>query len=194
MSRIKIFIVFLCVFLFNGGLQAKNLKNKSNKPHQNVKKFSIIFHEKYDISFLGMENLHPFDSKKYGKVFKNLQRSLSLKKEQFYKPSELNPKDLELVHSKEYLNSLNHSKTIANIAEIPPLKFLPNFALKSFVLTPMKYATSGTVLGAQLALQYGWAINLSGGYHHAKANSGEGFCVFADIPLVVHKLLQKILT
>ena len=176
------------------GLQSKDLKNKFKAPNNNtgtVKKVPIIFHEKYDISFLGIENFHPFDSKKYGKVFKNLQKRLNLKKEQFYKPNELDPKDLELVHSKEYLKSLNYSKTIAQVAEVHPLKFLPNFILQRFVLTPMKYATSGTVLGASLALQYGWAINLSGGYHHAKSNSGEGFCFLADIPLAVYKLHEK---
>ncbi|MDR3647014.1 MAG: histone deacetylase [Candidatus Babeliales bacterium] len=138
-----------------------------------------------------MEKLHPFDSKKYGKVFNSLCKNLNLQKDNFYSPDELDIKDLELVHSKAYLESLNKSKTIAQISEIYPLKFLPNFVLQKFVLTPMKYATSGTVLGAKLALQHGWAINLSGGYHHAKEDSGEGFCFLADIPLAVYKLHEK---
>jgi len=40
-------------------------------------------------------------------------------------------------------------------------------------------------------MQHGWAINLSGGYHHAKAESGGGFCFFADIPLAVYKLFKE---
>lgn len=46
-------------------------------------------------------------------------------------------------------------------------------------------------LGAQLALKDGWAINLSGGYHHAKRDSGGGFCVYADIPLAAVKILEQ---
>jgi histone deacetylase 11 len=56
----------------------------------------------------------------------------------------------------------------------------------------MKLATSGTILACQLALEQGWSINLSGGYHHAKPDRGEGFCVFADIPLAIRKLPETI--
>ena len=31
-------------------------------------------------------------------------------------------------------------------------------------------------------------MNLSGGYHHAKPDHGEGFCVFNDIAYLVHRL------
>jgi len=55
----------------------------------------------------------------------------------------------------------------------------------------MKRATAGTILGVELALRYGWAINLSGGYHHAKAENGEGFCVFADVPIALKSIWKK---
>lgn len=188
MKTLRSLAIGLFVILFTLVVQAKDFKGKFRSNHTLVKKMPIIFHEKYDISFMGIENLHSFDSKKYGKVFNTLCKNLNLTKDNFYRPDELDIKDLELVHSNAYLELLNKSQTIAQISEIYPLKFLPNFILQKFVLTPMKYATSGTVLGASLALQHGWAINLSGGYHHAKANSGEGFCFFADIPLAVYKL------
>lgn len=31
-------------------------------------KLPIVYHPQYNISFFGIENLHPFDSKKYKKV------------------------------------------------------------------------------------------------------------------------------
>lgn len=189
MTKVKFLVlVLLMTFL---GLQAKSFKEQFRSNIPSVNKLPIIFHEKYDISFMGIEKLHLFDSKKYGKVFNNLCKNLNLTKENFYRPEELNPKNLELVHSNEYLDSLYKPETIAQISEIWPLRYLPNFVLQRSVLTPMKYATNGTVLGAKLALEQGWAINLSGGYHHAKYNSGEGFCVFADIPLAVYKLWEK---
>ena len=52
----------------------------------------------------------------------------------------------------------------------------------------MRYATGGTLLACRQALEYGLAINLAGGYHHAFASWGEGFCVYADIPLAAATL------
>lgn len=71
------------------------------------------------------------------------------------------------------------------------LGYLPNFIIQRRILNPMRLATAGTVLAVELALQRGWAINLAGGYHHAKPDNGEGFCFFADIPLAVKKQLEK---
>lgn len=39
-----------------------------------------------------------------------------------------------------------------------------------------------------LALERGWAINLSGGYHHASAHCGGGFCIYSDISLCIRHL------
>ena len=68
---------------------------------------------------------------------------------------------------------------------------VPNPILQKQLLVPKKYATGGTILGCELALEQGWAINLSGGYHHAKADSGGGFCFFADVPIAVKKLWEE---
>ena len=43
-----------------------------------------------------------------------------------------------------------------------------------------------------------FGINIGGGYHHANLNSGGGFCVYADITLIVKicrelKLCEKIM-
>ncbi len=151
----------------------------------------LIFHKDYDISFFGIEKLHPFDSKKYGKVFNYLLRQNYLSKESFYEPAPLAENDLLLVHTPAYLNSLNSSSVAARIAEIGILSWLPNWLVRRCLLNPMKRATSGTILGAELALKYGWSINLSGGYHHAKKDSGGGFCFYADIPLAIIKIFEK---
>jgi len=156
-----------------------------------AEKLPIIFHKKYDISFWGLEKFHPFDSKKYGKVYRYLTNHVGLQPEQFYTPARVTNADLLIVHTQDYLDSLNSSSTIARIAEVGVLSWVPNSWLQSAVLEPMRLATGGTVLGAQLALENGWAINLAGGYHHAKRESGDGFCFFADIPLAINKLWQQ---
>lgn len=151
----------------------------------------IVFHKNYDISFFGIEKMHPFDTQKYGKIAAHLQRTCGILPQDLQTPDKVSDADLLLVHTPAYLLSLKRSKMVAQISEIWPLKFLPNFLLQRNMLNAMRYATAGTVLGAELALKHGWAINLSGGYHHAKSGNGEGFCFFADIPLAIKKLREK---
>jgi len=151
----------------------------------------IIFSPHYDISLYGLENLHPFDTAKYGKVYAYLKDELGIAQERFIHPSPVTEEELLKVHSKQYLDSLGSSQVIAGIAELGMLAALPAALLQEKILLPMKYATGGTVLGVSLARQYGWAINLSGGYHHAKADRGSGFCFYADIPIAVTLFLAE---
>ncbi len=153
-----------------------------------TRKLPIIYSEDYNISFLGLEKLHPFDSKKYGRVFKLLNEKRGLTLFQFHQPAPVSDADLLQIHTHAYLHSLSDSATAARIAEMPLLGYAPNFIIQKCLLKPMRYATGGSIRGIDLALSHGWAINLSGGYHHAKADSGEGFCFFADIPLAVKNL------
>ncbi len=168
--------------------EQKTNKVKFLKPSKTKhKQLPIVFHKNYDISFLGIENLHPFDTKKYGKIAKYLQDNCNVS---FFEPSKITDEELLDIHSQSYLESLKNSRTVAAISEVIPLMFLPNFFLQRFFLNSIRYATEGTVLGAKLALEHGWAINLGGGYHHAKPDHGGGFCFFADIPLAI-KTLRK---
>ena len=154
------------------------------------KKIPIIYSKKYNIKLFGIQKFHSFDTQKYGKVYKYLKHQLGYKKYQFYSPKKVSKAELLTVHTDEYLKSLRKSKNIAEIAEVPFLKYIPNCILRRKILRPMKYATGGTILGADIALKYGYAINLSGGYHHAKSDSGEGFCFYSDIILAVNRLLE----
>lgn len=82
---------------------------------------------------------------------------------------------------------LNYSVYIAKILELP-LCFLPSAGLRSVVLNSMLRATQGSIDGAIMAMTKGYAINLSGGYHHASRSNGEGFCVYADITLAIQEV------
>src|SRR5262249_50238417 len=71
------------------------------------------------------------------------------------------------------------------------MQFLPAWMLAWRVLRPRRWAARGSVLAAKAALADGAAVNLSGGYHHAKPSRGEGFCVFSDIGLIVQLLRRE---
>jgi histone deacetylase 11 len=153
---------------------------------------SIVFSPEYDITCYGLESFHSFDGAKYGKVYDGLTKQVSGSIE-VYRPAEITDAELKRVHTPEYLQLLrdNASSMMAGITELALIKYLPNSIVRTRLQRPMRLAVGGTVLAAQLALKYGIAINLSGGYHHAKSSSGEGFCAYADIPLAVYTLLDS---
>jgi acetoin utilization deacetylase AcuC-like enzyme len=48
----------------------------------------------------------------------------------------------------------------------------------------------GTILAAEQAMEDGIAAHLGGGFHHAFADHGEGFCVLNDVAVAIEKLRQ----
>lgn len=52
-------------------------------------------------------------------------------------------------------------------------------------------ANSGTLLTAELALQHGLALHLSGGYHHAHYAQGGGYCIFNDLAMAAQTLVAQ---
>lgn len=48
----------------------------------------------------------------------------------------------------------------------------------------------GTIDCAEFALEYGVAMNIAGGTHHAFTNRGEGFCLLNDIAMAANHLMN----
>ena len=155
----------------------------------------IVYSPKYNIGFYGLERLHPFDSRKYGRAWKQLRARFgkSLRKIHVSPERAVSREELLLVHTERYLKQLSNSMYVAQALELAPLQFLPFWIIDHHVLRPMRWATRGTIVAAQEALEHGLVINLSGGYHHAKPAQGEGFCVYADTAIAVAALRQQAL-
>jgi histone deacetylase 11 len=150
----------------------------------------VVYNRRYDIGFFGLERLHPFDSRKYGRAWSELNRVFgrNLRHHHLTVDRAVSDKELLLAHSPQYLARMRGSKDIVAALEVPALRRVPAWLLRWAVLRPMRWAVRGTVLAARSALNCGVAINLSGGYHHAKMNAGEGFCIFSDIAVAVRML------
>lgn len=146
----------------------------------------VIYSKSYDIAFLGIEKMHPFDSSKWGRICQFLTSDGALEKKCIVEPLEASKDDLLVVHSESYLNSLKNSANVASIIEVPPVALFPNCLLQMKVLCPFRNQVGGTILAAKLAKERGWAINVGGGFHHCSAERGGGFCAYADISLCVH--------
>ncbi|KAG5524697.1 hypothetical protein RHGRI_031390 [Rhododendron griersonianum] len=151
-----------------------------------LSKVPLIYSPSYDIAFLGIEKLHPFDSSKWGRICRFLIAGGVLDNKCIIEPQEATKDDLLVVHSESYLNSLKSSLTVSIIIEVPPVALLPNCLVQQKVLHPFRKQVGGSILAAKLAKERGWAINVGGGFHHCSGDKGGGFCVYADISLCIH--------
>jgi histone deacetylase 11 len=145
------------------------------------------------MGFWGSDKLHPFDAKKYGRAWAVLEDSLGERlANHLVKPDRpVTREDLLLIHSPRYLDQLRSAHYVAGVLEIPLVQYLPMVLINFSVLTPMRWATEGTLLATREALSSGLAVNLAGGYHHAKPAAGEGFCAYSDIALAIHEARNK---
>lgn len=172
--------------------QNKNLQSldKLKGPQVEFDKIPVIYSSAYNPALADIQGWHPLDFNKREKVYQAIRDGLELEDSHFYQPLEVTHAELLQIHDIQYLKALENPAYIAEIFQMPELAELDIETLDAQLLRPMRLATGGTLQGVELALQYGWAINLSGGFHHAAADRGEGFCFYADIALAALKARQ----
>src|SRR5262245_12167464 len=150
----------------------------------------LVYTSRYNIGLLGLERLHPFDSRKYGRAWQAIGQEVQHLRDRAWvnvqRPASVS--DLAAVHDPAYLEQLHKPQILAKALELPIVEQVPAVAVHWAILRPMRWAVAGSVVAAREALTSGVAVNLSGGYHHAKPNAGEGFCVFNDIAYLVYQL------
>jgi histone deacetylase 11 len=176
-------VTLACVF---------NLFGSSHAAH--VEPLPLVYSAEYNLGFGSIiDNLfsliHPFDIRKYEKIYEHLKTRFNLSEHNFYLPQAVTNDDLREVHEQRYLDSLQHSWVISQGIDVGyALAGLSGPLLDKLLLYPLRVATGGTIKAAELALKYGWSINLAGGFHHAKPHQGEGGCFYADVPLAIKRL------
>ncbi len=152
---------------------------------------ALVYSKRFEINLAGLERSHPFDVHKYSKIAKQLAKDGLVSTGDFQVPEELSREEMLLVHTPEYLESLKSSLAVARYLEAPLAAVLPALLIDRSVLRAFRHASGGTILAGRLALRQGVAINIGGGYHHAKPEVGEGFCIYADIPIAIRLLQQE---
>ncbi|QDT13824.1 histone deacetylase [Planctomycetes bacterium K23_9] len=148
---------------------------------------SLVYSPSYLINVGGLERMHPFDIKKYQRICDALVKDGVCEHKDFLSPEPLTNDDLLLVHTPKYLQSLASRTKVAGYLEAPILMLAP-VSLDTAILQPFRHASGGTLLASRAAIRSGIGINLGGGYHHAKPHTGEGFCLFADVPIAIRRL------
>lgn len=147
----------------------------------------LVYSPGYAIDLGGLEKLHPFDIRKYEKIYKQLLLDRKISDQHVLIPEPLTRDQLLLIHTESYLQSLKVRENLIRYLEAPALRLAP-VDLEKKIVEPVRLSSGGTLLAARVALEVGIGVNLGGGYHHAKPDTGEGFCIVADIPIAIRKL------
>lgn len=92
---------------------------------------------------------------------------------------------LALVHQTDYIDSL-----CQGMLDAKAMRRI-GFPWSEFLISRSLQSVGGTVHTAQLAMQHGLALHLSGGYHHAFAGEGSGFCLFNDLAVAAMQMQQQ---
>ena len=143
--------------------------------------FYLVYHERYDLN-LGE---HVFPAQKYRLIRDRLLATGVAAPEDFLAPAPPSDEDLLAVHERQWIQKLRHGTLSYN--EILRLE-LP---YSSQMVEGVMLATGGTVLAAELALIDGVGVNIGGGFHHAFAGHGEGFCAIHDVAVAVRSLQRR---
>ncbi|MBN2210936.1 MAG: histone deacetylase [Sedimentisphaerales bacterium] len=162
---------------------------KQPRPGQPLnQRVCIVYSQRYQINLGGLEKMHSFDIHKYAKIYLRLLQDGLMESDDVYVPESATEKQIRLVHTEQYLQSLSDSHAVARYLELPIAAYLPDALVDKGILSAFRYAAGGTILAGRLALKNGIAINIGGGYHHAKPDKGEGFCIYADMPIAIRSL------
>ena len=143
---------------------------------------AMVYHPCY--SDLALPERHRYPIEKYRYLQQQLLQ-LGVPATHFSCPTAITANELALAHCPAYIQSLADgsidSKAMRRIG----------FPWSAQLYQRSLYSVGGTVLTAQLALQHGIALHLSGGYHHAFYAEGSGFCLFNDLVVAAKTLLAQ---
>lgn len=142
----------------------------------------IAYHPMYRHS---LPPKHRFPMEKYELIPEQLLYEGTVTASNFFAPSPLPESRILRAHTADYWERL---KTLSLTRKE---ERATGFPLSEELVQREIIIAQGTLDCAQYALQYGVAMNIAGGTHHAFTDRGEGFCLLNDIALGAYFLLDE---
>lgn len=133
----------------------------------------LVYHECY--SELVLPERHRYPIGKYRALYQHLLQAGIPDSWFDCQAAPATQAQLTLVHQPGYINAL-----CAGELDDKAMRRI-GFPWSEFLIRRSLQSVGGTIRTMQLALQQGIALHLSGGYHHAFAGEGAGFCLFNDL-------------
>jgi len=128
---------------------------------------------------------HRFPMDKYNLLPEQLLYEGTIKNENFFKPDPITEEQVLRTHDQEYWSKLKEQSLTRKEER------RTGFPLSKELVEREITIMNGTVQAALFALEFGVAMNIAGGTHHAFTNRGEGFCLLNDIAIAANHLLDK---
>ena len=128
---------------------------------------------------------HRFPMEKYDLLPQQLVYEGTCSKENFFEPEIPNCKHFFTVHNSDYFFDLLNLKLSQKAAR------KIGFPLSEALIEREMIIADGTMKASEFALQYGIAMNIAGGTHHAFSNRGEAFCLLNDQAIGAKYLQNK---
>src|SRR5262245_61375594 len=123
---------------------------------------------------------YPMD--KYRLVPELLLADNTLSQDEIIEPEAAMLEDVLRVHTPEYVHAFIHGTLERKAMLRIGLPWSPALVQRAFAVI------GGTLGATRIALEDGVAANLAGGTHHAFADHGEGYCIFNDLVITLHRL------
>ncbi len=140
--------------------------------------FKLIYSDDYYLPI----GAHVFPAEKYRLVHDRLLETGIADAFDFLTPQPASDQDIGLVHTPEYVHKLK-TGTLSPQEELQlEIPYSPEL-VRAFWL-----AAGGSILAAESALKDRVAINIGGGFHHAFADHGEGFCMIHDVAVAIRRM------
>lgn len=135
---------------------------------------------------------HRFPMEKYELLPKQLLHEGSCTEANFFEPGMPEEAAILAVHDENYFRALQDLSLDKRVGR------KIGFPLSEALVKREQIITDGTIKASKFALQYGIAMNIAGGTHHAYKNHGEAFCLLNDQAIAARqlqreKLVEKIL-
>jgi acetoin utilization deacetylase AcuC-like enzyme len=143
----------------------------------------IVYDSRYEKNIWGV----PLDPLRGEKVLAAQREAGLLRRESLSAPRPVSLQNLLRVHTAEYLQGLQEGESLNRIlgVEVPPSEAEATVELQRLIV-------GGTIQATRLALKSGAvAMHLAGGFHHAFAHAGQGFCVFNDVAVAIRRLRAR---
>lgn len=128
---------------------------------------------------------HRFPMEKYELLPEQLVYEGTISEASLFTPGALSETLLLSTHQKTYWDRLR------TLQLTRPEVRKTGFPHSAGLIAREQVIMQGTVEAADYALQYGVAMNIAGGTHHAFPERGEGFCLLNDNAIAANYLLQQ---
>ncbi len=137
----------------------------------------VVHHEGYEVDI----GPHVFPTAKYRLVRERLLEEGLVSTDDIHRPERAADRDVLRVHTVEWVRKLKEGDLGPRERLLLEVPYSPELVEASWL------CAGGACLTARLAARQGAAVHLGGGFHHAFADHGEGFCAVNDVAVSIRE-------